>query len=30
MPVNLRQVTRVDEVLTPVDLRQVTRVMMRY
>ena len=30
MPVNLRQVTRVDEVLMPVNLRQVTRVMMRY
>ena len=30
MPVNLRQVTRVDEVLMPVNIRQVTRVMMGY
>ena len=30
MPVNLRQVTRVDEVLMPVNIRQVTGVMMRY
>ena len=27
MPVNLRQVTRVDEVLMPVNIRQVTGVM---